>query len=85
MPSANALTSEHKCEGNHKQDASCQHENFGSVKKFNHLHGHASSARHPMKSSLDETKDEIMSAVVSRIRTGRNRYILSPQRPTAIV
>ena len=35
MTAANALTSEHKCEGNHKQDASCQHENFGGVKKFN--------------------------------------------------
>ena len=35
MTAANGLTSEHKCEGNHKQDASCQHENFGGVKKFN--------------------------------------------------
>ncbi len=32
MTAANALTSEHQCEGNHKQDASCQHKNFGSVK-----------------------------------------------------
>ncbi len=47
MTAANGLTSEHKCEGNHKQDASCQHENFGSVKEFNDLHGHASSAPTP--------------------------------------
>jgi hypothetical protein len=48
MTAANALTSAHKCEGNHKQDASYQHENFGSVKKFNDLHGHASSAPTPL-------------------------------------
>ena len=48
MTAANALTSEHQCEGNHKQDASCQHENFGSVKKCNDPHGHASSAPTPL-------------------------------------
>jgi hypothetical protein len=42
--------------------------------------GNPPVARHPMKSSLDGTKDEIMSAVVSRIRTGHTRYILKIHR-----